>query len=190
MNTETLLRFLKNYLIALIAGAVAAIVGVLAYLDYTTLEELRSETETLERERKKMSVAIINADDLEEHLERMETLNERVNRRLFPTSNVVRDQMLLDMEVRNNINMGQLPDATFLGTRNEFATSVIPHVSYDFKIQGRFENLLLFLDDVGSRSPFFMVAESLSIAPWGNPSERSAELGVRVIALSQQIKTE
>lgn len=188
MNTQQLLKFIKQYPFALLGGLCCVILAVTLFMRSSTLPALESNYENLNLEWGKINKNLLNGNLIEEDLAQLNELNEEIRGRLIdPTELVKKYQIMLrSLARRNQVDIGDPREGQLVGDDSLF-TSEVDQLRYEFTVQGSFENAMKFIHDVRF-AEFFTVVDGMNITPVGNPSQRGVtiKLTLRALAIPPQ----
>ncbi|MGF1451997.1 MAG: hypothetical protein ACFB21_08000 [Opitutales bacterium] len=190
MNSDVILRFFKQYPVAIIFGLLSLLMLGLIVMGSGDVEAEETAIDEVRLELKKLTTNQQRGVDLTEHVEAIAEIDEAVKARLMdPTAEVVQLGFLLNLEERSNVEADPPGRGRLLETGNNgrIFTKELPQLAFQMSLVAPFQNALGFLYNIRNSRPL-MVVDSVRLAPLGNPADREVSMQVGFRALARPVE--
>lgn len=187
MNTDSIVRYLKQYPLVIACAVLSLILGAFYFLRSGKVEVYDEEILRLDKELKQMERNIINAQGIDDDVAVIKELSTQIEARLIdPEARVKEFQMLLSIEEQSGMELGEPALGTLLktGKGSRVMTAKLPQLQYNFTATDSFEKCLNFIHVLEHGQPF-MVIDKMSIFPEGANAEKELNITLTTRALAK-----
>ncbi len=189
MNKDQLIRFLKEYPLAIGMGVVTLIILLIATSRDSEIQNLETSLEDAARRLQTTEITIRNAADIESHIAAINSLNEQITPRLFnpaaPNARIEQYYFQLQLGTNRDITIAEPGPSTLLtpNRAGPIATTKLPQLQFTLVFSGRFEECLAVMESMQHHERFIVI-DSLTLAPEGSPRQRLVKATIRFRALA------